>query len=467
MLALVASLSYSANAQSKFDGIWEGKLDIGTTIRAVFHISTDATGKIVTTMDSPDQGARGIATDSTTIKGDSIIVSMSKLMAVYRGKLTDEANISGSLKQSIKVMPLALKKVTKASEKERPQNPKPPFNYTSEDVTFQNADGSIIYGATITIPKGKGPFPAVLLITGSGAQNRDEELMGHKPFAVIADYLSNKGYVVLRVDDRGTGSTTGNFKNATSADFAQDANAEMDYLKTRPEVDVKKLGLIGHSEGGMIAPMVAASRKDIDFVVLLAGPGVKISQLMAEQNTETFRSLGIDSTAATKYGGLVRDVYDEIGIGKTKSEFKKTVEKIVKNWEQKNDHRIVWATTHISNDSTRDEWIKNFTDLYKSPWFMYFLGYDPVPNLKKLTCKVLALNGTKDIQVISSSNIPGIEAALKNGKCKDFEVHQLTGLNHLFQQCKTCRIDEYGLLDETFSPDALKIMGDWMDKHVK
>ena len=267
-----------AQSNDRFTGVWEGKLNIGVELRVVFHISDNGKGALVSTTDSPDQSVFGIKCDTTIIIGEKITIEIKELGGSFAGQLLNDSTIDGKIIQGVE-LPIILKKVSKPSERMRPQTPPPPPPQKSEDIEYDNADQSLHYGATITIPEGKGPFPAAVLITGSGAQNRDEEIMGHKLFAVIADQLTRKGFIILRVDDRGIGKSTGKFGEATSADFAKDVTTSINYLLSRPEVNPKKLGLIGHSEGGMIAPMVAADRKDIDFIILLAGPGVKIIDL--------------------------------------------------------------------------------------------------------------------------------------------------------------------------------------------
>ena len=240
-------------------------------MRLVFHIQKVATG-FAGTMDSPDQGATGIELSKVELSGDSMVMEVASIGGKASGKMANDSTFTGQWVQGVAVLPLALQRMARPTEIKRPQTPRPPFPYKAEDIIYYNEDKSIQYGATITIPNGKGPFPAVLLITGSGQQNRDEELFGHKPFAVMADYLTKQGYIVLRVDDRGVGKTTGEVKSATSKDFAGDVQRSLDHLKARKEVAKTKLGLLGHSEGGMIAQIVAAERADIAFVISMARP---------------------------------------------------------------------------------------------------------------------------------------------------------------------------------------------------
>lgn len=448
-----------------FIGTWEGKLNVGIELRIVFHIKQQADGSLQSTADSPDQSAYGLKCDTTIVSGNELTIQMLDLGASYTGKITDDSTMEGIFTQRAE-FPLTLKKVEQVSERKRPQTPQPPFPYRSEDVVYNNSDNSLRYGATITIPEGKGPFPAAMLITGSGAQDRDETLFGHKPFAVIADHLTKNGYIVLRVDDRGTGKSTGDFSKSTTEDFAKDVSNSVDYLLTRPEVDKKKIGLIGHSEGGMIAPMVATSRKDIDFIVLLAAPGVRITELMAEQNAAILRSSGLSIEAVSEAKKLFKLLVSTIQGTPDSATALQQVSMAMENWKAKQADSILIAL-ELSKPEKRKEYISVMTNQLQGPWFRYFMNFDPKPYLEQLNCKVLALNGSRDIQVISSQNLPGIEAALKRSKAKAVTIKELPGLNHLFQSCNACTIDEYGLLEETFSPAALLDMSNWLNKNVK
>jgi alpha/beta superfamily hydrolase len=298
-------------AQSAFTGIWEGKMNAGVEITMIFHISQDASKNFIVTIDCPEQGLRGVKASSVTVSHDSLNWEMKQFGASYSGKLKGDSALIGTLKQGVSLT-LNMKKVEKITEVVRAQTPVPPFPYRSEDIVYANKNKSISYGATITIPPGKGPFPAVLLLTGSGAQNRDEEIMGHKPFAVIADHLTKNGFIVLRVDDRGVGKTTGNGGIATTRDFADDATVSLGYLLARPEVDKKKIGLIGHSEGGMIAQIVAAERKDINFVVMLAGPGEQTMKVMNDQNEAMLLKAGMSKEYVAAYLELYKNIITTI-----------------------------------------------------------------------------------------------------------------------------------------------------------
>jgi uncharacterized protein len=467
LLALFISSGFiSAYTQPKdrLAGDWHGKINVGVELRLVFHISKDSAGAFTTTFDSPDQSAFAIPTNKTTVEGDSVFIDMKNIGASFAGRLEKDSLLTGMFTQKIKFH-LQLKK-GEGIENKKPQTPQAPFPYKSEDVVYNNTDKSIQLGATITIPNGKGPFAAAVLITGSGAQNRDEEIMGHKIFAVLADHLTRKGFVVLRVDDRGVGKSTGDFSSATSLDFANDLNESIDYLKSRAEVDKNKIGLIGHSEGGMIAPMVASKRNDIDFIVLLAAPGIEIKELMTEQNAAILQSSGISSRATKSYTTFYNKLLTTIINSPDSISAKESTNRLVNEWIQQTDTAIIkelgWA-----DEKTRTEILNSIISAFASPWFTYFLKFDPQPNLEKIRSKVLALNGSKDLQVNPTSNLAAIKKALAKSKSPLYQVKEMPGLNHLFQTCNTCTLNEYGELSETFSPVALNFISDWLLKNVK
>lgn len=467
-MILLQSVLFTAFAQSNsnYHGTWAGKLPVGAGLRLVFHIKDNGQGGLVSSADSPDQSAFGLKCDTTWIAGGSINIEMHMLNASYKAKLVNDSTLEGTFTQGMD-FPLTLVKTNAAPAKpNHPQEPKPPFPYKSEDIIYNDAFTKLSYGATITIPEGKGPFPAAVLITGSGPQNRDEEILGHKTFAVLADALTRNGFVVLRVDDRGIGKTTGRFKDATTADFAFDAQASLNYLRSRPEVDKKKTGLIGHSEGGMIAPMVAAGNKDVNFIVLLAGPGVKISQLMAEQNAAISHQAGVSDTAIQAYIKMYTAAYMAIlSTTDTTAALAKTQD-IVKNWITKTDAGIL-RELHLDEPKAQNQLAAAMVNDMQDRWYRYFMTFDPAPYLEGLSCKVLALNGSKDVQVLSSSNLAGIEAALKKSKSKVYTVKELPGLNHLFQTCRSCTPVEYSQLEETFAPAALDEINKWLNANVK
>jgi pimeloyl-ACP methyl ester carboxylesterase len=457
--------------QTDFSGTWNGTLNIAGQLHLVLHVTQSSTGIYSGALDSPDQNVTGIKCDKVETKtdasGNTLSFAITKLQVSYTGKLLNDSTLSGTFTQGVNIpldfhrsdVPFVAKQIN------RPQTPKPPFPYKSEEVIY-NANG-LQYGGTITIPQGKGDFPAVLLITGSGQQDRDETIFGHKPFAVLADALTRDGFVVLRVDDRGIGNSTGNFATSTTLDFASDVNASIEYLKTRKEVDDKRVGLLGHSEGGMIAPMVASQRKDIDFIVLLAAPGVKIIDLMAEQNAAVMRSAGIDSPFSEKYKLLYAQLITAIINAPDTAAGKTSALQIINAWQANADSTDLHKLGFYSQNNNVN-YINQLMAACSTTWFKYFIQFDPQPYLTKLRkVKVLALNGSKDIQVVSQQNLPAVRSALIEGNTKTFETQELPGLNHLFQTCKACTVTEYGQLEETISPVALQTITNWLNKNVK
>lgn len=467
VLLLGTAFSSIHGQNSKFTGSWEGVLQAGIEIRIVFHIEEN--GKVKA--DSPDQSAFGLTCKDAIIKNQEIQIEITAVKASFSGRLINDSTIEGTFTQGAD-LPLTLKKTSKTDQPKtpealkRPQQPLPPFPYQSEDLIYANADSSLRFGATITIPEGKGPFPAVVLISGSGPQNRNEELMGHQPFAVLADYLTRRGFIVLRADDRGVAKSTGVFDKATSRDFADDVNTHINYLLQRKEVNKKQIGLIGHSEGGMIAPMVAAERKDIAYIVLMAGPGVPCMDLLVEQNIAIYQSYGIPENAAA----ALRPVFKKIATAATQSPDMKTgftqASAAAEEWAAQTDTATL-RLLEMTQKKDRDKYIRELILTMSNPWFRYFLSFDPTPYLQQLKCAVLAINGGKDIQVLPKQNLPGIETALKKSKSKNYLVKELPGLNHLFQTCKECTIEEYRAIEETIAPIALETMGDWLQKIVK
>ncbi|MGO9649197.1 MAG: alpha/beta hydrolase family protein [Terriglobales bacterium] len=431
---------------SDIDGAWMGSLDTGVIkLRVVFHIVNTEDG-LTATLDSPDQGTKGLPVASVTRDGASLKMEAKQIGGVFEGKIVaDRSAIDGTWTQGGRSLPLVLKPVKDKSELERkrPQNPTKPYPYGEEEVFFDNTAQHVTLAATLTIPPGKTPFPAVLLITGSGPQDRDESLMGHKPFLVLSDYLTRKGIAVLRADDRGVGKSTGNFATATTADFATDTEAGVTYLKTRSEVNPRKIGLIGHSEGGVIAPMVAARNPDVAFIVMMAGTGVPGDALLAAQVEAIGLASGESPEEAAKGAAKEREIL-------TLVETERDEAVLAKEVKEKMAGDVPEAQIGAQ--------LKRIT----SPWFRYFLTYDPATALRKVTCPVLALNGEKDTQVPPKQNLPAIRKALEQAGNKHFEIDELPGLNHLFQTAKTGAPAEYAEIEETISPVALEKVANWI-----
>jgi hypothetical protein len=412
-------------------------------------------------MDSPDQGATGIPVDEVTWVNGHLHLGMKALAGTFEGDLkADEASIDGKWTQGGVSFPLILARTDAAPELNRPQEPKPPFPYAAEDVTFPNTKASITLAGTLTTPQGQGRFPAALLITGSGPEDRDEMVFGHRPFLILADYLTRHGIAVLRVDDRGVGKSTGDRTTGTSEDFASDVLAGVEFLKGRKEIDPKRIGLIGHSEGGIIAPMVAARSNDIAFIVMMAGTGLTGEEILYLQGALIAKAGGASDSAAAAQRKQQEEVFAIIKQDTNTSSAEAKLRPI-----------IAAALTDASAATPPDTSVINKAvemQMHQllSPWFRLFLVYDPKPALMKVKCPVLAINGEKDLQVPPIQNLPAIEAALKEGGNKHYTIKQLPGLNHLFQTAQTGSPDEYAKIEETMSPVALSTIGDWILKQT-
>ena len=300
LLLVMIMLTNSLSAQNTFyknilPGSWLGKISTnGIELRLIFNLKLNDKDSLIATADSPDQGAKNIPLGPVILNDKKLTIQAPSLMGEYNGTITGDSTIDGTWTQHGASFTVNLRKLKTEFTVNRPQEPKPPFPYTSEDVTFHNDKFNINLAGTLTIPEGSGPFKAAIMITGSGPQNRNEELMGHKPFLVIADYLSRNGIAVLRYDDRGVGGSQGKYSAATSADLATDAEAAFNFLRKNPKINPKEIGFVGHSEGGLIAPIVASSNPDIGFIVSLAGPGVNGEQIIVRQTQDISRLSGVN-----------------------------------------------------------------------------------------------------------------------------------------------------------------------------
>jgi fermentation-respiration switch protein FrsA (DUF1100 family) len=445
------ALTFKRAAQaSNIDGSWLGTLNAGAVkLRLLFQITNTPEG-LQATFNSLDEGGGAIPVSSVKRDGARLTIEIKSIGSSFSGTLDKElTTIDGTWNQRGNSLPLTLKKTDIQKMKAaapRPQEPKKPYPYHSEDVSYQNKSASDVeLAATLTLPQGKGPFPAVVLITGSGPQDRDEALFGHRPFLVLSDYLTRHGIAVLRADDRGVAKSTGNPSMATTADFATDTEAGIAYLKTRPEINQQKIGLIGHSEGGMIAPMIAARNHSVAFIVMMAGTGVPGDAVLAEQ---------------TKLILMADGVSPEMAEQKKESELEVTA--LVK--QETNSAALEKKLREKFSGQFTEAQLSESIMQMNSPWMRYFISYDPAVALSKVTCPVLVLNGEKDLQVPPKQNLPAIRKALEAGGNKHFEIVELPGLNHLFQTAKTGSPSEYAQIEETIAPIALETMASWILK---
>jgi hypothetical protein len=458
LFTFLTSLTLSAQG---ITGQWNGVLKVqGTQLRLVFNVTKTENG-FSSTMDSPDQGAKGIPVTNTTFENSKIKLEVSAAGIEYNGELKGN-EIVGTFKQGGQEFLMNLsRKVIEKEVVKRPQEPTKPYPYYSEDVTFKNTKANILLSGTLTLPKSEGNFPVVILISGSGPQNRDEELLGHKPFLVISDYLTKNGIAVLRYDDRGVGQSKGDFKTATSADFATDVESAIAYLQTRKEINKKKMGLVGHSEGGLIAPIVASQSKDISFIVLLAGTGIQGDKLLLLQQELIAKANGVSESDIKKSIQTNAKIFEMV-IKSTDSQKLKTDLTNSINETLKND-----TTAKFPKGMTKEEFVSIQVNQITSPWMKYFIKFNPATTLEKVKCPVLAVNGAKDLQVPSKENLSAIKNALLKGGNKNVTTKEFPNLNHLFQECKTGLPTEYSTIEQTFSPTVLKEITEWIKLQTK
>ena len=443
-------------------GQWNGALKVqGTQLRLIFNVTKTDNG-FSSTMDSPDQGAKGILVKTTTFENSKIKFEIANPKIEYDGELK-ENEIIGTFKQSGQQFPMNLsRKVIDKEVVNRPQEPKKPYSYYSEDVTFENAKANISLSGTLTLPKKDGVFPVVILITGSGPQNRDEELLGHKPFLIISDYLTKNGIAVLRYDDRGVGQSKGDFKSATTADFATDVESAITFLKTRPEINKNKIGLIGHSEGGLIAPMVASKSNDVSFIVLLAGPGISGDKILLLQQKLIGKASGVSNKNLLESELTNRKAFDIVKKSVTQEQLKIDLTNYIRQTLTKDSPDAEKAL-----EMSDEDFVKMQVEDIVNPWMQYFIKYDPKATLEKVKCPVLAVNGEKDLQVPSKENLTAIKDALLEGGNRNVTIKEFPNLNHLFQECKTGLPNEYSTIEQTFSPVALEEITSWIKKQTK
>lgn len=443
-------------------GIWQGSLRAGPTeLRLVLHVNEGASGSLAATLDSLDQGAMGITVGSLILDDAAVAMEIPKVRGSYTGTMSsDGAEIEGTWKQGGGELPLVFKRRAAAPDTSRPQDPQKPYPYDEREVTFENDRAGITLAGTLTVPRGDGPFPGVVLISGSGPQNRDEELLGHRPFLVLADHLTRQGIAVLRYDDRGVAQSGGKFSTATHEDFASDARAAFDFLKQQDKIDPTRVGLCGHSEGGIHAPIVATKSDDVAFIVMLAGVGVPMDQLLKRQRADTMRAFGIEHMEKPEERAMSDEIFRILRTEGATPEARKKVTALT------HQSLALYTEAQRAAYGMNEAALNQQLQMMFSPWFIKLLAYDPTPTLAKVGCPVLALNGDKDIQVAADENLEGIRDGLAAGGNENVTIRKLSGLNHLFQQCTTGAIAEYATIEETFNPAALQIVSNWILKTV-
>lgn len=445
-------------------GTWQGVLEVqGKKIRLSFTVTQNAAGALTALMDSPDQGAKGIPCSDVSWENKTVRIELKSAGLTYSGELQENENsIVGTLTQFGQTSPLALQRAKEgeatAIAPKRPQEPKKPYPYIEEEVTVTNQKAGIALAGTLTLPPAGAPFPAAVLITGSGLQDRDETVFDHKPFLVLADHLTRNGIAVLRLDDRGVGKSGGreSLPIVTTKDFADDMEAGLEFLRNRKDIAADKIGLIGHSEGGAIAPMIAARDKKVAFIVLLAGPGLSGEKTILLQCTSILKLSGLpEEDIAFNY-----EVEKKLlaAIGQEKSD-----EKAIAKLKQ------IYNAARVQQDKKGKKILaplgKEMEGQYKgmvSPWYRFFLALDPAEYLSKVSCPVLAINGAKDCQVTPKENLAGIEKALRTGGNHNYTIKELPNLNHLFQTAQTGLVNEYGQIEETMAPQVLELIAGWI-----
>jgi hypothetical protein len=430
---------------ARLEGDWDGKLDTGAVkLRIVLHVHTKD-GATVTTVDSPDQNANGLPA-TVTLAGDKVSFTARGAPGAFEGDLSaDGASLTGRWSG----VPLAfIRRAAGAAAPvlNRPQTPLKPYPYREDLVAYDNPVAHIRLAGTLTLPRGPGPFPAAVLIAGSGAHARDESIFGHALFLVLADHLTRHGIAVLRYDKRGIGESGGDPLTATTRDFASDTEAAVAYLETRPEIDRRRIGLIGHSEGGLIAPMVAQADPSVAFLVLMAGQGVTGDKVIAAQSRAIAAAAGTPEAALDANAVVERRFLDAVMAAKDRESAQAAALAVLEGAGLPGAAAEAQARTVASD------------------WFRFFLAYDPAPALQRLRIPVLALIGGRDLQVPPDLNLPALREALKSDR--DAEVREMPGLNHLFQTARTGAPSEYGDIEETLAPAALDLITDWILKRA-
>lgn len=458
LLSLILSPFFSLSQE--ITGTWNGNLEVqpGRRILFVFQIFK-VEDSLNTKITIPSQGAKDLQSTQTTFKDGVLFIDASNLGFKYNGKWKSESGkIEGVFQEGINSVSLILtREVMEEVKLNRPQEPIKPYPYRVEEVIFTNQKDNITLAGTLTLPNSTNKnYPVAILISGSGPQDRDESFSGHKPFLVLSDYLTKKGIAVLRYDDRGFAESTGDFENSTTADFATDVLSAVEFLKKRVDIDKNKIGLIGHSEGAIIAPMTANVSKDIAFIVMLAGTGI-IGKEVSLIQAVSYRNFPIPDE--NQYEAYIKEA---IKIASSKKETKLVKQELTEFYQQSKMLKSL-----LPSNVDKDEFIENLVATRTTPWIRFFYNYNPIDEIKKLKIPVLALYGSKDTQVPPKYHLQPVSEALAMSKSKDHEVKLLNGLNHLFQECETGQMSEYPQIEQTFSPKALEIISNWILKQTK
>jgi pimeloyl-ACP methyl ester carboxylesterase len=462
LITLLIGHAGSAQVQitpdGSFEGLWSGAPDIGgqAVPPIVFRVIMNLDGRFNAYLESPD-GIRRIRASRLTRTDDTLRLDVDEIGGVFEGNLTDDRlSIDGKWTQAGHSFPLVIKRTSEQPRSNRPQEPRKPYLYDVEEIVCENQEAGVKLAGTLTLPRTKGPFPAVRIIGGSGSLNRDDECFGHRSFFVLADYLTRHGLAVLRLDKRGVWKSGGQYENATTEDFASDALASVEYLKSRKEIDPERIGLIGHSEGAMIAPMLAAKSPDVAFIVMIAGPGVPLDEAMIIQNCLYADADGADKNKVAFLRDWYKRFYAVAIDEKDDASAAEKIRKIYTGLTEPQKQMLGWSEGKLNKEIGE----------VLSPWHRYLLAFNPEVFLTKVKCPVLAVIGGKDLQVSPAENLAGIADALKAGGNRNFVVKELPGLNHLLQTAETGAESEYAQIEETIAPLALKTIGDWIIEQI-
>jgi pimeloyl-ACP methyl ester carboxylesterase len=459
-----ALVSAADNLRDDVVGIWLGSIPVNenTKLRVAFEITKGQSGDLRATFASVDQNAFGIAVKSVTYENGKLILDVAAIGGVYEGNRIDATTITGKLKQGDREpVPLELKKVDAmpGTGLRRPQEPKKPYPYKEEEVTYENEQDAVRLAGTLTIPDSEGPFPAAVLITGSGPNERDERIWNHRVFLVLADYLTRQGIAVLRSDDRGVGSSTGDFASASNADFAADARAGLHYLQERSAIDPKRIGFIGHSLGGDIAALAASESPDTAFLVMMAGSASTLAEDMHYQCREIFRRQGASDVAIALNEKINRSVFSIIEQEKDNMVAERKIRAVIET-----------LSAEVAKMADKDRGIVGLPSPLTFDGFAGFLTtngrhdlfFSAASALEGVRCPTLAIIGSKDLQVSPKANLKAIAEALERGGNRRITIKELPGLNHLFQTADSGVPSEYPQIEETISPTALDVISTWI-----
>lgn len=452
-LTVLCSFLAAAAQESSLAGYWKGAIQTGgRTFSFVFTFSMDAQEGIQGFLDLPEQDEQNIPIDEITITGNKIYLDMKKIQRKYEGEISpDKKKIVGVyIRSNGTRLPLTLERADSALSMKRPQMPQPPYPYKEEPVVILNPEDQTKLVGALTIPDGTGPFPAVILISGSGAQDRDETISGHKPFLVLADSLARRGASALRCDDRGAGESGGEHLAATTAVRAADVGWMIEYLLTRKEIDRKRIFLLGHSEGGVMASLAASRNPLVAGIILLGAPGLSIEENLSLQNALIRKAEGASDAAIAQAGILQRRIFS-------------VVKEVLDDEEARAKLRGIYSSNMYERltDSQKKSIDERIATLL-TPYFRDIIKCDPAVALSKVSCPVLAIIGEKDLQCPPKENIPALEKALRAGNNRNFRVIEMPGLNHLLQSSTSGAMSEYASIEETISPQALAAVSNWL-----